>query len=135
MLIPHLHFCGDCLQAITLYEKAFDIKAESIIFNRDFSPHESMDDNRISHAVMYIHGQKIFLNDRFGNKNKSSDIPVHIIITFKNTESFIACYEIIKSDSFTVDPMTELPYSQLAVQFIDKYGVLWGFMVEEDVYN
>jgi uncharacterized glyoxalase superfamily protein PhnB len=37
----------------------------------------------------------------------------------------------MKFGSNIVDPMTELPYSALAVQFIDKFGVQWGFMVKE----
>ncbi|HBR31388.1 MAG TPA: hypothetical protein DD733_04835 [Clostridiales bacterium] len=133
MLIPHLHFCGDCAHAIALYEKVFDTKVESVIYSRDFLPDENNNDNRIAHAVMYIHGQKIFLNDRFGNKDKSSDIAVHLIILFKNTEELLTCYEIMKPDSTIIDPMTELPYSKLAVQFIDKYGVQWGFMVQEEI--
>ena len=129
MLIPHLHFYGDCLQAIALYEKVFDTKAETIIFNREYN--QECNDDGVAHAVMYIHGQKIFLNDRFGNKDKSFDVAVHLIIMFKNTEELLACYEIMKPDSIIIDPMAELPYSKLAVQFIDKYGVQWGFMVEE----
>ena len=60
-------------------------------------------------------------------------VAVHIIIVFQSTDELVACYEIIKPDSITIDPMAELPYSKLAVQFIDKYGVQWGFMVEEMV--
>ena len=37
MLIPHLHFCGDCEKAIALYEKAFDRKAENIVHNYDYA--------------------------------------------------------------------------------------------------
>lgn len=33
MLIPHLHFCGDCENVIALYEKAFYTKAENIVHN------------------------------------------------------------------------------------------------------
>lgn len=36
MIIPHLHFCGDCEETITLYEKAFNTKAETIIRNQDY---------------------------------------------------------------------------------------------------
>jgi PhnB protein len=131
MLIPHLHFCGDCEEAIVFYEKAFNTKAETIIRNSDYSPDEYSGDNKIAHAVMDIYGQKVFLNDRFGNKNKTSDVAVHLIIMFANTDELLACYEIMKPDSITIDPLEELPYSKLAVQFIDKYGVQWGFMVEE----
>ena len=54
MLIPHLHFCGCCEEAIAVYEKAFRTKAESIVYNRDYAPDEDPDDNRIAHAVMNI---------------------------------------------------------------------------------
>lgn len=47
MLIPHLHFCGNCEKAIAVYEKAFYTKAESIVYNRDYAPEECLDDNRI----------------------------------------------------------------------------------------
>ena len=131
MLIPHLHFCGDCEKAITLYEMAFNTKAETIIRSSDYAPDECKGDNRIAHAVMNIHGQRVFLNDRFGNKEKSSDASLHLIIMFGNPAELLACYEILKQDSIIIDPLEELPYSKLAVQFIDKFGVQWGFMVEE----
>jgi PhnB protein len=128
MLIPHLHCNGNCVEAILLYEKAFNTKTETIIFNREYNP--ECDDDGIAHATMKIHGQTIYLNDRFGNKGFSTDIAVHLIVMFKTTDELLACYEILKQDSIMIDPMEELPYSPLAVQFIDCFGVQWGFMVE-----
>lgn len=34
MLIPHLHFCDNCEEAITVYEKAFRTKAEILVAAR-----------------------------------------------------------------------------------------------------
>lgn len=130
MLIPHLHFCDNCDEAIAIYEKAFNTKAESIVYNRDYAPNEYPDDNRIAHAVMNIHGQKVFLNDRFGNKDKSLNCAVHLIVMFKTVEELLACYEFFKEESTIIDPFTKLPYSELAGNFIDKFGVQWGFMTE-----
>jgi PhnB protein len=130
MLIPHLHFCGDCTQAIFLYEAAFHTKAETVLKNSDESP-SAANGEQIAHAVMNIHGMQLFLNDRFGNKNRTTEMAVHLIVTFDSIEELLSCYEIMKSGSTTVDPMTELPYSALTVQFIDKFGVQWGFMVKE----
>lgn len=130
MLIPHLHFCSNCQEAIAMYEKAFNTKSETIVRNRDYAPDECKGDNRIAHAVMYIHGQKVFLNDRFGNKDKSLDCAVHLIVVFKNVEELIASYEFFKEESTVIDPFTELSYSKLAGNFIDKFGVQWGFMVD-----
>ncbi|MDE7131108.1 MAG: VOC family protein [Lachnospiraceae bacterium] len=130
MLIPHLHFCDNCEEAIALYEKAFNTKAESIVYNRDYAPNEYPDDNRIAHAVMNIHGQKVFLNDRFGNKDKSLNCAVHLIVMFTTVEELLACYEFFKEESTIIDPFTKLPYSELAGNFVDKFGVQWGFMTE-----
>ena len=130
MLIPHLHFCDNCKEAIAIYEKAFNTKAESIVYNRDYAPNEYPGDNRIAHAVMNIHGQKVFLNDRFGNKDKSLNCAVHLIVMFTSVEELLACYEFFKEESTIIDPFTKLPYSELSVNFVDKFGVQWGFMTE-----
>ena len=123
MLIPHLHFCGDCKDAIAVYEKAFNttVNADSIDY--------AVDGVTISHAVIEIHGQRVFLNDNFGNKNRTTDFAVHIILTFKAAAELLECYEILKADG-TPYPFAEAPYSELFGNFMDKFGVMWGFMVE-----
>ena len=129
MLIPHLHICGDCEEAIALYEKAFITKAESVIRNSDYAPVECKGDYKIAHATMKIKDQMVYLNDRFGNPGRSSDCAVHMITCFNTAQELLACYEILKEGSILIDPLEALPYSKLAVQFIDKFGVQWGFMV------
>ena len=139
MLIPHLHFCGNCDEAIAIYEKAFNTKAENIVYSHDYTrivdnhddeSNECPDNNRIAHAAMNIHGQKVFLNDRFGNKDKSLNCAVHLIVMFPSVEELLACYEFFKEGSTIVDPFEKLPYSELSVNFVDKFGVQWGFMTE-----
>ena len=122
MLIPHLHFCGDCKEAIDLYEKAFNTKTESIEFMSD--------GKTIAHATMNIHGQKVFLNDNFGNKDKSLDCAVHLVITFNTVNELLTCYEILKTDGKDIGTFSETPYSKLCGNFMDKFGVLWGFMAD-----
>jgi PhnB protein len=122
MLIPHLHFCGNCIEAIGLYEKAFNTQIESI---------EYMSDGvKIANAVMKIHGQTVFLNDNFGNKDKTLDCAVHLIITFKTTDELLACYEVLKTGGKDIGGFHETAYSKLCGNFMDKFGVLWGFMAD-----
>ena len=120
-LIAHLHFCGNCADAIAFYEGAFGAKAEVIL-----------DGGKIVHASMNIFGQTVYLNDRFGNGALSRDCAVHILLYFPDTESLLACYEVMKEGGVLIDPLTELPYSRLAVQFIDRFGVQWGFLTASD---
>ncbi len=124
MLIPHLHFCGDCAEAIALYEKAFNTKTD-ILF------HSGDGDGSIGHAEMRIHGTCVMLNDRFGNKDKSMDCAVAMIVMFESPKELLACYEILKPGGIVIDPPEKLSYSELGLQFMDSFGVQWGFMVEE----
>ena len=125
MLIPHLHFDGECRDAIALYERAFATKVdvESIDYMADGV--------RIAHAAMDIHGTQVFLNDAlvflnnsFGNLSGS----VHLTVTFNTADELLACYEILKAEG-AAPPFYETPYSKLVGNFKDKFGVLWGFMV------
>jgi uncharacterized glyoxalase superfamily protein PhnB len=81
---------------------------------------------------MKINGQLVYLNDRFGKTERDAELAIHLIVMFKTKDELLATYEIMKPDSLLIDPMEELPYSPLAVQFIDHFGVQWGFMVEVD---
>ena len=130
MLIPHLHFCGGCEEAIALYEKAFHTKAESVVYNREYAPDGDPDGRGIAHAAMSIHWQRVFLNDRFGNRDKSLHCAVHLIVMFPSAEELLACYEFFKEGSTMIDSFERLPYSELAGNFIDRFGVQWGFMTE-----
>ena len=123
MIIPMLHFCDNCKEAIAMYEKAFDTKAENVYCSDD-------EEKIVDHAEMDIHGQKIFLNDRFGNRDKSLDCAARLIVTFPTAEEVLACYEKMKEGSRIIDPFEEAPYSKFHGNFIDRFGVMWGFMVE-----
>ena len=123
MVIPHLHFCGNCAEAIDLYEMAFSAKVETI----DYAPNGK----KIVHASMNIHGQKVFLNDRFGNKDKSLDCSVHLIITFNTADELLTCYDILKTGGSDIDAFVETPYSKLCSNFMDRFRVFWGFMADK----
>ncbi|MCL2197733.1 MAG: VOC family protein [Defluviitaleaceae bacterium] len=121
MVIPHLHFNGECEKAIALYEKAFNTKADGI----------DRGDKCINHANMKIHGQTVYLNDNefFAGREGASDFPVHLIVTFTTAEELLACYDVLKKDGEDGHPFVTTPYSALVGNFADKLGIWWGFMV------
>ena len=131
MLIPALHFAGNCEDAIALYEKAFGVKVEEIVRDCDYDPINYAESTKIAHARMRIGGQTVFLNDRseFANKDKSLNGASHLVVMFETPEELLASYEILKTDSTMVDPFVQTAYSALVGNFMDTFGVLWGFMV------
>ena len=124
MLIPHLHFCGDCAEAIHLYEKAFHTTVASIDC--------AADGKSIAHAAMSIHGQTVFLNDNFGNKGRTWDCAVHLILTFKTAEELLACYAVLAPEGDAAKTFYATPYSALCGNFMDRFGMLWGFMADAE---
>ena len=126
MVIPHLHFDGTCEQAISVYETAFRTTAHTVVSNRQYGS----DEDGIAHAEMLIHGQRVMLNDRFGKKDTSTDIAVNLVVLFPTAKELSDCYEALREGCTIVDEMQKLPYSELFVQFIDRFGVQWCFMVE-----
>jgi len=120
MLISHLHFGGDCAEAIALYEKAFNTKAEDYDYR----------DGKIAHARMKIHGQMVWLNDAKDYiVNEFGIDGMHLVLTFNTPEDLLACYENFKTGVTAPAQFYETPYSKLVGNFMDKFGVLWGFMV------
>ena len=75
MLIPHLHFRGNCKEALSFYENAFNVKADTVIFRKDYDSMDRPNENEIAHAVMHIHYQRVYLNDRFGKKTRRRILP------------------------------------------------------------
>ncbi|MCL2531981.1 MAG: hypothetical protein FWE40_07480 [Oscillospiraceae bacterium] len=123
MLIPHLHFRGNCAQAIALYETAFNTKAYDIVSNHDYDPEAYEGNTQIAHARMQICDQTVFLNDRADFAH-----PAHLIVQFPSVEALMACYEHFEGSSKIIDPFEQAPYMKLGGNFQDKFGIIWGFM-------
>ncbi len=126
MLIPQLHFGGRCKEAIALYEKAFrtKVKEASIDYARD--------GYSIANAAMNIHGTEVYMNDAFGNlEMKPGCGAVHLIVIFPTPEEMMACYEVLKTEEEKEPPFHQAPYSPLLGNFMDRFGVMWGFMAAD----
>jgi len=125
MLTPYLHFNGNCNEAIALYETAFDTKVTYC---------EYRDDGKIAHADMFIHDQRVCLNDAsaYLADTFGIDCTMHLMLTFNTQEELLACYSKLKEGSRPATPFTQTPYSELVGNFVDRFGVLWGFMVESN---
>ena len=126
MLIPHLHFDGNCMEAVEAYERAFHTEADRA--SADYTP----DGRRVAHISMRIHGAEVFLNDGLvfiRDAYGGAGCPGHLCVTFTTPDELLACYEALKPDGAAY-PFRETPYSKLVGNFTDKFGVLWGFMAD-----
>lgn len=117
MLVPHLYFNGKSKEAIAQYVKAFGAEVETTI------PYpEDENKNGLMHAEIFIHGQRIMLND----ENLG---PPCLVVIYDNKEDLMRSYEIMEEGSEVTAPMVETDYSPCVVGFRDRFGVDWAFMV------
>ena len=116
MLVPHLYLNGKCEEAIAQYVRAFGTEVKAIL------PHPGEDHKSVMHAEITIHGQRVMLNDYdYGSPT--------LVVIFDSEEELRKSYEVMGEESQTLSPMQATSYTSCQVEFVDKYGVKWGFMV------
>ena len=124
MLCTHIYFNGNCLEAIELYQRAFQAEVVTLIKNPE-PGHE----NEVIHAEIMIHGQRLMLND-FGNQQGvSKPDGYQLVVQFDDVESLERAYRLFEADAAILSPKQATDYSPCVVQLIDRFGTRWGFMV------
>ncbi|MBN2837051.1 MAG: hypothetical protein JXR48_19010 [Candidatus Delongbacteria bacterium] len=69
------------------------------------------------------------LSDWGGNKILSPDSAIQMVVIFDNERELKHSYDILKVDSLTIIPLGPTFYSECLVDFMDKFGVRWCFMI------
>ena len=126
MLVPHLYLNGRCEEAISYYVEAFGAEVKVLLRNSENEPQKG-----VLHSEIYIHGQRIMLNDVSGYNDDNRRGILELIVIFDNEEVLKEAYEIMKDGSRQISPMQATDYSPCVVEFQDKFGVPWGFMVDK----
>jgi PhnB protein len=129
LVTPNFHFAGNCLEAIELYTKAFEIEVIKLFTNEQSGDaHDSNTKNQVYHAEVTIYGQRVFMTD------DDYDIlsnPLSLTITFDSADQVKNAYEIMKMDSTTISEFQSTPYASAFVSFVDKFGMRWELMTEQ----
>ena len=134
VIVPNLHFDGDCEKAIELYERAFKTKRTILLKNKDADPRdidEAVNDEdleRVYHAEMLINNQRLMLNDNANELLRGTN--VSLMVSFDSVEEVKAAYDVLREGARIIVPFKETTYSHGFVSLIDRYGVRWELMKE-----
>ncbi len=124
MLVPQLYLNGNCGPAIALYTKAFNTDTDSIMFDPEKEP-----GTFVIHAEMHILGQRVMLSDYGGTAPGSPESTMEWVAIFESEEALREAYLIMNEESTTITPIGSVSFSSCMVQFVDKFGVRWCFML------
>jgi PhnB protein len=136
IITPVINLQGDCDEAIHLYEKAFETKADFILHYSDAKkedwnrPLTKKQKNMVYHAEMKIGSQRLMFSDiiEFDLIKGNS---FFLTITFETKEEVQKAYRILSEGCVTLAPMRSTTYSSCVVSFIDRFGMRWGLMTEQ----
>jgi PhnB protein len=136
IVTPVINLQGNCEEAIRLYEKAFETKADFILHYSDAKKEDwdrsltEIQKNMVYHAEMKIGTQRLMFSDiiEFDLVRGNS---FFLTITFETKEQVQKAYQTLSEGSTTLAPMRSTTYSSCIVSFIDKFGFRWGLMTEQ----
>jgi PhnB protein len=138
-IVPNLHFNGNCEKAIELYEQAFGGRRTVLLRNKDANPIDVAGQSSIEnpeyiyHAEMIIGDQRIMLNDN------DSELPygmnVSILVSMDSVEAVKAAYNKLKEGARIISPINETTYSSCFVSLVDRFGVRWELIKENEGEN
>lgn len=128
-VVPYLQFNGNCEEALKLYEKAFNTKAESCRY-KDTPPSENYQppagtENFIMHADLNIGNQQLMFCDTTPDMPTSFGNGVAISISFDSIDAANVAFDVLKDGGTVGMEMQETFWSKWFGSLEDKFGVGW----------
>lgn len=137
IITPNIRFNGECKDALNLYEKAFNGKVTLLFHFCDADPSdmciENLSDTEkmyVYHSEMIIGNQRFFFSDDLKESRRGQNVSMSI--TFDNPEDVKAAYEILIEGGVAINPLMETTYSSCFGSLIDKFGMRWELMTENN---
>jgi len=130
MLIPCIHFPGNCDEAIAFYKKTLGAEVKEINYFRDRPENSGMDDNLPPNFVMnsdlLIFGSPMMMTDG-GEKQLTGD-SFSFCICLDSTEEVTAVFNKLADGGKIVEALAPQFWASLYGMVEDRFGVGWQVM-------
>jgi len=133
-LNPYLNFNGTAEQAIKLYEKALDAKAENIM---RFGDGQGMDvkpedKNRVMHAALHIGGGVIMVSDTMPNTPvNTAGANVQVLLNCDDVPDMTKKFQALSAGGKITMPLQDTFWGAHFGMLTDAYGINWMFSCEK----
>jgi PhnB protein len=130
MLIPTIHFNGNCDEAISFYKEVFGAEVKEINYAKDAPPDSGMDDcppHFVMHSEVYICGTNFSLTD--GAKSPPAIGNFSYLIVYDTPEEVTATFNKLAVGGEVEEPLATTFWSPLYGSVVDRFGVNWQVMV------
>ena len=131
MVIPCIHFKGNCDEAINFYKEALGAVVRDINYAKDAPPNSGMDSlppNFVMHSEIIICGMNFSLTD--GSETPITGEHISFLITYETKDEVRAAFEKLEVGGRVVEPLATVFWSELYGYVVDRFGVNWQVMVQ-----
>ena len=128
---PYLSFNGNCAEAIALYEKAFDTKANVLLY-KDSPPEMGMTEfgDQVFDAQLKLGSETIMFHDLMPG-TPAAQIGSNFMLTIKFDEidepKIKKAFSILQEGGEVVMELCAVPWSKCFGLVADKFGITWNF--------
>ena len=134
---PYLVFNGNCIEAIKLYEKAFNTKAVGICrykdtasFTEGYQPNPAIDE-LVMHSILPIGNETIYLCDTTPDNPSTFGNGSFACVELDNAGDVKSAFEVLKEDGKVFCEAQETFWNKCYAEFEDKFGLKWTIMIDE----
>lgn len=128
---PYLVLNGNSKEAIELYQKAFDAKAEVRLYKDmpDKTKIPAGMEDKVVWAEIKRDDLSIMVSDSLPNDEVTIGNNLSISVSFASVENAKASYEILSEGGKIIFPGSETYFADFYTKFVDKFGTVWQFAV------
>ncbi|MDR1993324.1 MAG: VOC family protein [Nitrososphaerota archaeon] len=132
---PYLIFNGNCVEAIKLYEKAFNTKINYCKY-KDTPPSENYPiqpgtEELVMHATLFLGKSTIYLCDTTPDNKTTFGKGSFACVELDSVENVKAAFEILKEGGKVFCEAQETFWNKCYAELEDKFGLKWSIMIEE----
>ena len=128
MLIPTIHFAGNCHEIIEFYKTTIGAEVEKIAYAKD-APAEvsaTMPPNFVMFSQIKIFGAIVSLTD--GCENPPTENNHTFTVIFDTTDEVAEAFNKLVEGGKVIEPLAKQFWGELTGMLTDRYGVNWCLM-------
>ena len=140
MIQTCIAFDGNCDEAIAFYSNALGATVKEIAYFKDAPPNAAAEDpwlsehggefppNFVMHSELEVDGQVFVMTD--GAENPIGNDNITFLIRRDSPEDATRIFNVLAEGGEVTQPLAPAFWAPLHGQVRDRYGILWGVMVE-----
>jgi PhnB protein len=130
---PYIAFNGNCKEAVSFYEKAFNVTAE-VMFYKDAPPAQgyettSENENLVMHAQFSLDDEVVMLCDMPPQEPAKVGNNITVMLEFDTVTAATAVFNALKEGGEVCMELQETFWSKCFGSLTDKFGINWNISI------